>query len=122
MPDDLTVLVVDDDPDVLETAATLFEQIGLNVLTAEGGEPALDILREHEEVGLLFTDISMPGMTGWELAHTAKQLRPALKVLYTSGYLKQLPFGEHGLGHGPLLQKPWRVEQLRAKVAELLGL
>jgi CheY-like chemotaxis protein len=121
MATDLTVLIVDDDTDVLEIATTLFEDIGLTVLRAERGERALDILREHPTIELLFTDISMPGMTGWELAHIAKQMRPELKVLYTSGYTKQLPFGQHGLGHGPLLPKPWRPDQLREKVTQVLG-
>jgi CheY-like chemotaxis protein len=122
MPLDSTVLVVDDDPQVLEVAATVFEDIGLTVLRADGGAKALEILSENPDVELLFTDIAMPDMTGWELAHAAKQTRPDLKIIYTSGYIKQLPFGEHGLGYGPLLAKPWRHEQLRQRVTEVLGI
>ena len=118
---DSTVLVVDDDPQVLEVAATACEQLGLNVLRAESGASALKILRENSDVALLLTDISMPNMTGWELAHTAKQKYPDLKVIYVSGYLKTLPFGQHGIGYGPLLAKPWRGQQLHDQIRALLG-
>ena len=121
MPLGSTVLVVDDDPQVLEVAATVFEDIGLTVLRADGGATALKILAQNPDIELLFTDIAMPDMTGWELAHTAKQARPDLKIIYTSGYIKQLPFGQHGIGYGPLLPKPWRHEQLRQRVTEVLG-
>jgi CheY-like chemotaxis protein len=119
---DFTVLVVDDDPLVLETAATACEEIGLTVLRAEDGAEALEILSDNPEVELLFTDITMPNMSGWELAHAAKQKHPNLKIIYTSGYIKKYPVGKHGVGYGPLLAKPWRVAQLRRHVQELFGL
>jgi CheY-like chemotaxis protein len=92
-------LVVDDDPQVLEVAARACEEIGLTVLRAEDGAGALEILRENPEVELLLTDIAMPKMTGWELAHVAKQQYPDLKVIYTSGYIKTYPIGQHGMGY-----------------------
>jgi CheY-like chemotaxis protein len=119
---DSTVLVVDDDLQVLEVAATACEEIGLNVLRAEDGAPALRVLNENPDVDLLLTDISMPNMTGWELAHKAKQKHPGLKVIYVSGFIKTLPFGQHGLGYGPLLAKPWRGSQLHDQIRAVLGL
>jgi PleD family two-component response regulator len=71
MPLDSTVLVVDDDPLVLDVAAAACEEIGLTVLRAQDGAGALEVLRENPEVELLLTDIAMPNMTGWELAHEA---------------------------------------------------
>jgi CheY-like chemotaxis protein len=121
MPLDATVLVVDDDPEVLEVAVTACEEMGLTVLSAEGGPSALEILRENPEVELLLTDIGMPDMTGWELAHAAKQKYPDLKVIYTSGYIKTYPIGQHGMGYGPLIPKPWRGNQLREKMRMVLG-
>jgi CheY-like chemotaxis protein len=118
---DSTVLVVDDDPEVLEVAVTACEEMGLTVLSAEDGAVALEILRENPEVELLLTDIGMPNMTGWELAHAAKQQYPDLKVIYTSGYIKSYPVGQHGMGYGPLLPKPWRGTQLRQQVRAVLG-
>jgi CheY-like chemotaxis protein len=121
MPIDSTVLVVDDDPEVLEVAVTACEEIGLTVLSAGDGAGALEMLRENPEVELLLTDIGMPNMTGWELAYTAKQKYPNLKVIYTSGYIKTYPVGQHGMGYGPLLPKPWRRNQLRQQVRAVLG-
>lgn len=121
MPLDSTVLVVDDDPQVLEVAATACEEIGLNVLRAGNGVVALEILQENPEVELLLTDISMPNMTGWELAHAAKQRYPDLKVIYVSGNFKTLPFGQHGIGYGPLVPKPWRANQLHDQIRAVLG-
>jgi CheY-like chemotaxis protein len=118
---DATVLVVDDDPEVLEVAVTACEEIGLTVLHAEDGAGALEMLRNNPEVELLLTDISMPNMTGWELAHAAKQRYPDLKVIYTSGYIKTYPIGQHGMRYGPLLPKPWRRNQLRQHVRAVLG-
>jgi CheY-like chemotaxis protein len=113
---DHTVLVVGDDPLVLEVAATTCEEIGLTVIRAGHGAEALEALQNNPEIDLLFTDIMMPDMSGWELAHTAKQKYPDLKVIYTSGYIKKYPIGQHGVGYGPLLAKPWRSDQLRQHV------
>jgi CheY-like chemotaxis protein len=122
MPLDSTVLVVDDDPEVLEVAVTACEEMGLTVLGAEDGAETLEILRDNPEVELLLTDIGMPNMTGWELAHAAKQRYPDLKVIYMSGFIKTYPIGRHGMGYGPLLPKPWRGNQLRQQVRAVLGL
>jgi CheY-like chemotaxis protein len=73
-------------------------------------------------IHLLFTDIRMPGgMDGFELAHRAKQLRPDLRVVYTTGYVKELPWGEHGIGYGPMVRKPYRHRDLIAEVNRLLA-
>jgi CheY-like chemotaxis protein len=118
---DHTVLVVDDDPQVLEVAATACEEIGMTVVRAEDGAAALEVLQKNPEIDLLFTDIMMTDMSGWELAHTAKQKYPDLKVIYTSGYITKYPIGEHGVGYGPLLRKPWRSSQLRQHVQKIFG-
>src|ERR1051325_2918124 len=116
------VLVVDDDPDVLLVAATLLGDQGYTVLEASSGAEAMQVMRANSEIAVLFTDILMPGeVDGFELAHQAKQLRPALRVIYTSGYIEQIPWGEKGIGYaGPLLPKPWRKEQLLDVVRSML--
>lgn len=121
MPLDSTVLIVDDDPEVLDVAVTACEEMGLTVLSAGDGADAMEILRDNPEVELLLTDIAMPKMTGWELAHMAKQQYPDLKVIYMSGYIKTYPIGRHGMGYGPLISKPWRDAQLRQHVRAALG-
>jgi CheY-like chemotaxis protein len=115
------VLVVDDDPDVLLVAASILGQQGYSVLEASSGAEALDLLRQRPEIAILFTDIVMPGdVDGFELAHQARLLRPALRIVYTSGYIEKIPWGEKGIGYGPLLPKPWNREQLLAMIGSLL--
>jgi DNA-binding NtrC family response regulator len=88
--------------------------MGYKVVQASDGDAALRLLAAEPKIRLLFTDVVMPGMDGFVLAHEAKQLRPDLRVVYTSGYLKNLPWGQHGIGYGPMVEKPWNMERLRA--------
>lgn len=96
-----TILVVDDDEEVREVAAAMFEQIGLTVLQARSGDEALRILDSTPAVNLLFSDIRMPGMSGPELAEAARQRRPELKVVLTSGYYFPQPIDY------PVVKKPF---------------
>ena len=116
-----TVLVVDDDDEVREIASASIESYGYRVIEASDGRQALEILKAEPGIRLLFTDVIMPGMDGFVLAHEAKRLRPDLKVVYTSGYLQNVPWGEHGIGYGPLLNKPWDVSNLRAVFQKVFG-
>jgi CheY-like chemotaxis protein len=114
-----TVLVVDDDENVRSLAAHIVRALDFWVIEANGAQAALEILRGATKVDVLFTDIAMPGLSGLELAHLAKQLRPDLKVLYTSAHL----FGgadNPALRYGPLIAKPWKLEQLREVMDTLI--
>jgi hypothetical protein len=79
------VLVVDDDEDVLAVGAAAIEQLGYTVLVASNGVDALEVIRNNAELSILFSDISMPGMDGEELAHAALAMRPGLRIILTSG-------------------------------------
>jgi len=81
------ILLVEDNAPVREFAKTQLLYLGYRVLEAANGKDALAVLREHPEIELLFTDVVMPGgLNGRELAHEARKLYPALKVLFCSGY------------------------------------
>lgn len=111
----LKILVVDDDQDVLEVTAALLEEEGHEVLRARTVREALRLLDTNSDIALLFTDIVLPGpMDGFDLAETAKVMRPGLRVLYTSGYLT----GE-GAWEGTLLPKPWTEDDLKGAMAEI---
>src|SRR5258708_39753861 len=84
----LKILVVDDDPDVLAMAALQLGQIGYTVLPATDGVEALRFLHAHPDIGLLFTDIVLPGhVDGFDLGDRARCLRPGLKGPYPRPYL-----------------------------------
>ena len=77
----LRVLVVDDEPDVMDAAATLFRSIGYEVYTANNGRDALEILHRTADIAILFSDVMMPQMNGIELATRARSFRPDMKIL-----------------------------------------
>lgn len=117
-----TILLVEDDEAVRHFARQQLTSLGYQVLEAATGPEALEIVRAHDEVALLFTDIVMPGgMSGRELVEAARQVRPGLKVLYTSGYAENVIVHHGRLDPGVLLlSKPYRRTDLARKVREAL--
>lgn len=117
MGEPIKILAVDDEPDVLDMVRLFLTDQGYHVLAAANGAQALDVLEHNPDVALLFTDIVMPGgIDGLELADRAKRLHPGLRILYTSGFLK-----DEGVWHGSLLPKPWRVSHLHEAVRRALA-
>ena len=91
MLEDTTVLVAEDNDDVRAYTVETLRQLGYRVLEAHDGASAMRLLeRTDVTVDLLFSDIVMPGMSGWELAKRALQHKPALHVLFTSGYPRDI--------------------------------
>lgn len=89
--EDTTVLVAEDNDDVRAYTVETLRQLGYRVLEAHDGASAMRLLeRTDVTVDLLFSDIVMPGMSGWELAKRALQHKPALNVLFTSGYPRDI--------------------------------
>ena len=118
-----SVLVVEDDSFVRAFAISSLESLGYRVLPAMDAPEALAMLQDDEPVDLLFTDIVMPGgMNGWELAARAQRMRPALKVLLTSGYaVETLAARGRGDPEMLLLNKPYRKSDLARRVRDALA-
>jgi PAS domain S-box-containing protein len=118
-----TILVVEDDERVRRLTITRLKMIGYQVLEASDGSKALDILQQHHVVDLVFTDLVMPGgISGREVAARARQLKPGIRVLLTSGYAEELVHGED-LEREQLkvLRKPYHQAELVAVLREVLG-
>jgi len=82
-----TVLVVEDEPLILDMISGELTEQGFAVLEAETGEAALSIIESGQRVDVLFTDIRLPGeLDGWRLAATAREAKPELPVIYATGY------------------------------------
>lgn len=116
------ILLAEDDELVLRYAKGQLAALGYDVLEARDGPAALDILRNRDDIDLLFTDVVMSGgMSGPELADAATAVRPALKVLYTSGYSDDAVVRHGRLRPGAhLLQKPYRSSELASAIREAL--
>ncbi len=119
-----TVLLVEDDAPVREYARSQLLALGYRVIEAVDGPRALEVLRVHDDIDLLFTDVVMPGgMNGAQLASAALELRPGLRVLYTSGYTENAIVHHDRLDVGvQLLSKPYRSADLARKLREVLAL
>ena len=104
-----TVLVVDDESDLLEIARAYLTEMGYSTLTANNAATALNIVAQYKEINVMMTDIIMPGgMNGVELAQAARQMNPTLKVIYSSGFPADALVERNGaMVDGPLLRKPY---------------
>ncbi len=117
-----TILVVDDENDLLDLARDYLEEAGYRIYTATRGAEALAVLKSRDDINLLFSDVVMPGgMNGYELAEQANELNPGLKVLFTSGFTKKAAarnFQAHVAAN--LLTKPYSRDDLMKRIREIL--
>ncbi len=118
-----TVLLVEDDADVLNLSSSIVEELGYTVLTATDATAALSLLDAHAEIKLLLTDIVLPGgMDGRQLADEAARRRPGLKVLFASGYSRETIIHNGRLDSGiSLIAKPFAFNDLAARIKQALA-
>ena len=114
-----TVLVVEDNPSVLEATGYLIEAaFGCRVVTASSCVEALALLDEGSKVDLIFSDVVLPGKDGLALARLARERQPDLPVVLTTGWADEI---DSILERGHIaLMKPFKVEQLEAVFSEAL--
>jgi DNA-binding response OmpR family regulator len=112
----MTILAVDDEPQIVGLIATILHKNGFDVLTADSAAHALSEFREHaEDIDLLITDVELPGLDGPSLAAQLQAKQPRLQVLLMSGYC------EPELTHGfEFLSKPFTLDQMLGRVRSLL--
>jgi signal transduction histidine kinase len=111
-----TILVVEDNEGVREIAVSVLEDSGYKVYAAADGMAALEVLRRHTDIDLIFTDIVMPGqINGIELANIVRERWPNLRLVVTSGYAERL--AAEGLRDDvEFLNKPYRPLDLVARI------
>jgi two-component system cell cycle sensor histidine kinase/response regulator CckA len=116
-----TILLVDDEPALLDLSHEILAQKGFNVITAESAKKALDIL-EHKTVDLLISDIIMPDMNGYQLASIVKEKYPTIKIQLASGFADDRNMGmvDESLQKN-LLSKPFNSQELLQRVHNLLN-
>jgi len=117
------ILMVDDEPDILEVVAQHLEAAGYSVLTAQSGVAALALLDKNPSVNLIVSDLSMPGMDGIQLIQRAQRRRPQLPTIILTGLAENGAEGSLGrVISGPfsILPKPINGKQLVDRVAKLI--
>jgi PAS domain S-box-containing protein len=109
-----TVLVVEDEPDLLDATAELLRSLGYDVLTASNGTEAMDALSRRDDIHILFTDVVMPkGIDGIQLARSTRDLRPDVRIVLASGYPLPALREQHGsLADFTFIHKPYRLADL----------
>ncbi|NTU68603.1 MAG: PAS domain-containing protein [Chlorobiaceae bacterium] len=95
-PDKQTVLIVEDESQILKIMRMMLENAGFNVFSAENAEYAIDLARQHaQEIILTVSDVILPGMNGVAMSEEIQQLNPAMKFLFISGYSADI-LGKYG--------------------------
>ena len=117
-----TIMLVEDDSSVRELSRSVLEKYGYTVLCAESGAVALEAFGPlATAIDLVITDVIMPQMTGAELIARLKELHPAVRVLYVSGYTEEATIHRGVIEKGvEFLQKPFTPEILARKVRQVL--
>jgi len=117
-----TILLVEDEPALLQMTAMMLQALGYRVLSAGGAQEAMQLAGEHaSEIQLLMTDVVMPEMSGQDLTKKLLPLYPHFKSLFMSGYTAEI-FAEQGISDAQIgfLQKPFSLNELAEKVRQAL--
>ncbi|MDJ0783732.1 MAG: response regulator [Desulfosarcinaceae bacterium] len=118
-----TVLLVDDEPMVIEVGEMMLEAIGFDVVTAGDGIEALELLEEHAaEIALVILDLTMPRKDGFETFHDIARVAPQLPVIIATGYTRgQVHQQFRDLPPSAYLKKPFRMDHLADTIREVLS-
>lgn len=119
-----TILIVEDDENVMEVTESALKSYGYNTITAVNGKKAIEIFKKHaSEINLVLTDVIMPEMGGKELIKNLIALNPGLKVIYFSGYSDN-SIVNHGILDENIeyIQKPFAIEKLLLKIRSVLDI
>lgn len=117
-----TILVVDDEAPVRLLMVEMLREMGFQVLEAEDGPRALEVLKRHADVALLVTDVGLPGgMNGRQVADAARELDPALRVLFVTGYAESAVLSHGHLPAGmQVLTKPFELQVFSQRIQALV--
>ena len=112
-----TILLIDDDADLLTIGTELLESLGYQVLQARDGAEALSLFQHHSnDIALVITDVVMPVMGGVEAVAAMRNIQPKLKAIYTTGYDKNIATNKADVAADDILSKPYNIEILSQRI------
>ena len=115
------VLVVEDETAVRDLVVDVLEELGYRAIQAADGPAGLKLLQSRMRIDLLVTDIGLPGLNGRQVADAARQQRPALKVLFMTGYAENATIANGFLDPGmEMITKPFAIEALATRVRDMI--
>ncbi len=116
----ISLLVVDDESEIVDQVKEYFESEGFRVLTAETGAEGIEIVK-RERPNVMILDMKLPDMPGLSVLKAAKQASPHTKVITVTGYVDQAMIDQaEELGRDTFLQKPFDLERLKLEVDKLV--
>ncbi len=116
-----TILVVEDEPSILELIKTMLETYKYRVLDAASPEQAINIAGKNGQIVLLITDMVMPGMSGSDLADKILEILPDIRILFMSGYANNISStGNSKDKRINFIQKPFSMKDMALKIREVL--
>lgn len=116
------VLIVEDDLAVRQLMSECLRDLSYEVIEAHDANAAIAVLSSSVPLAIMVSDVGLPGMNGRQLAEVARQHRPALPVLFVTGYAENAAIRAGYLGTNmSMIAKPFRIEELGIKVREMLG-
>ena len=117
-----TVMIVEDDSSVRLIVLEVLEELGYEAIEAVDARSAIPILESDQRIDLLVSDVGLPGLNGRQLAEIARQARPALRILFITGYVQRAATRESFLGQGmEMMTKPFAVEALATRIRDMLA-
>ncbi len=117
-----TILVVDDEADIVDIVSEVLTGAGYEVLVARDGEAATEVFSQHSEsIAAVILDLTMPRKTGLDVLKDIRRMRADTPVLLSSGFSQDDVTGQlEGLGVAAFMRKPYRFRELLARLAEVL--
>lgn len=116
------LVIVDDEPGIVEEVKCFFEEEGHKVFASDTGEEGIQLIRDHKP-DLLLVDMKLPDISGLRVLSASKEISPKTKTIVITGYVDQSIIDEaEKLGRDSFLQKPFDLETLKNEVDRVLGI
>ena len=121
-PNEVTLLIVDDEADLVEVIADSFRQMGWNVLTASGGDEAFEVVRKNK-VDIVLSDVRMPKGDGIGMLSNIRSEFPGVPVVFLMTGFSSVPTEELiKMGAHAVFSKPFNRDQVYSEVSKAVGL